>query len=274
VTPVDEREWLAFDGTSCTQPVIRIFSAMRHGPHSPAKLTPTQKRAVRDIVLTSAESDALPSRQQLLMTMQGLARHKIDVAFAWLRARLAYLKRGQSHIRFQPLPDEIAELIIPRRNSAEGKRLLSELLEEVEKESITGSYRMAVDTAIDWLGRDSEQVTKKVGKWIVGPPRLRDLAISFVMTSNWRVYTKRVKIVLNAQPGDRELARSLIGPRFPRSWVGDMSKFYRGQVNRYRQWTRSRDSRLRQLGREAVAAFEELAAQEEASEQRLRDVFV
>jgi hypothetical protein len=171
------------------------------------------------------------------------------------------------------LPDEIAQLIIPRRRTADGKRLLGELLDEVEKESTKGAYRMAVDTAVEWLGRDAAEVTKKVGEWITGTPRLRDLAVSFVISSDWRVYTKRVKIVLDARPNDNALARSLVGPRFPRSWIGNMSQYYRGEVDRYRQWTRSRDPRLRQLGLEAVAAFEELAAQEEASEQRMRDGF-
>jgi len=28
------------------------------------------------------------------------------------------------------------------------------------------------------------------------------------------------------------LARSLVGPRFPRSWIGNMSQYYRGEVDR------------------------------------------
>jgi hypothetical protein len=251
----------------------QLLSVIRYRNRSPAKLTASQKQAVRGVVLASAKRDSLPSRQQLLMTMQELEQHKIDVVFNWVRARLAYLRSGKSNVWFQPLPDEIAQLIIPRRRTAEGKRLLSELLAEVEKESTKGAYRMAVDTAIEWLGRDSAEVTKKVGEWITGTPRLRDLAVSFVMSSDWRVYTKRVKVVIDARPNDRELAKSLVGPRFPRSWIGNMSKYYNGQADRYRQWTRSRDPRLRQLGLEAVAGFEELAAQEEASEQRLRDGF-
>ncbi len=207
------------------------------------------------------------------MTMQELEQHKIDVAFDWMRARLAYLKSGKSNAWFQPLPDEIAQLIIPRRRTTEGRRLLGELLVEVEKNSTKGAYRMAVDTAIEWLGRDSEEVTKKVREWIAGTPRLRDLAVSFALSSDWRVYTKRVKIVLDAQPNDVELARSLIGPRFPRSWIGNMSNYYRSQADSYRKWTRSRDQRLRRLGLEAVAAFDELTAEEEAREQRLRDGF-
>jgi hypothetical protein len=207
------------------------------------------------------------------MTMQELDQHKIDVAFDWLRARLEYLKSGKSKAWFEPLPDEIAQLIVPRRHTAKGKRLLGELLAEVEKKSTKGAYRMAIDTAIEWLGRDSTAVTKKVGEWITGTPRLRDLAVSFVMSGDWRVYTKRVKIVLDARPNDHELTRSLLGPRFPRSWIGNLSKYYSGQADQYRQWTRSRDPRLRQLGLEAVASFEELAAQEEANEQRMRDRF-
>jgi hypothetical protein len=251
----------------------QLLSIIRYRDHGPAKLTASQKQAVRDVVLASAKRDSLPSRQQLLMTLEELEQHKIDVAFDWVRARLAYLKSGKSNVWFQPLPDEIAQLIIPRRRTADGKRLLGELLDEVEKESTKGAYRMAVDTAVEWLGRDAAEVTKKVGEWITGTPRLRDLAVSFVISSDWRVYTKRVKIVLDARPNDNALARSLVGPRFPRSWIGNMSQYYRGEVDRYRQWTHSRDPRLRRLGLEAVAAFEELAAQEEASEQRMRDGF-
>jgi len=40
-----------------------------------------------------------------------------------------------------------------------------------------------------------------------------------------------------------------------------MSNYYRSQADSYRKWTRSRDQRLRRLGLEAVAAFDELARQ-------------
>jgi hypothetical protein len=178
----------------------QLLSTIRYRQNAPATLSAPQKRAVRDVLLNSAERDQMPSRQQLLMAMKEVEQHKIGVAFDWLRARLASLKRGRGNVGLQPLPDDIAQFIIPRRQTAEGKRLLAELLTEVEKGSTKGAYRMALDTAIEWLGRDSEQVTNKVREWIAGAPRLRDLAVPFVMTSNWRVYTKRVKIILDARP--------------------------------------------------------------------------
>jgi len=50
------------------------------------------------------------------------------------------------------------------------------LLDEVEKESTQRRVPHGVDTAVEWLGRDAAEVTKKVGEWITGTRGLRDLA--------------------------------------------------------------------------------------------------
>jgi hypothetical protein len=254
----------------------QLLSLVRHrtGSGARARVTAKQKQAIREIVVETARAEPLPSHQQLAMTLRELEQHRLDVAIDWLLARLEFIKEEEGKRGYlRAPPEEIAPFVVTRRNSAAGKRALTEFLDEVSEESSAGMYRIALDEAIGWLGRDSEIVTNKVREWIAGPPRLRELAVSFVMTSDWRVYTKRVKIVLDARPQDHQLARSLVGPRFPRSWVGNLDRFYLGQANAYRQWTRSRDPRLKKLGAEAVAEFERLAAEEAENERRLKDSF-
>ena len=172
----------------------------------------------------------------------------------------------------QPLPDELAPFVRSRRRQVAARIELARLLQEVEKPSTDGMYRFGVDEAIEWLGGDSELVTAKVAEWISGDERLRRLALSFVHSSNWKVFTRRVKLVLNARPNDPEIRRFLLGVRrYPSSWVGNMEPYFRSQAHAYRQWTRARDPQLRALGAEAVAEYERLADEAVAQEQRERE---
>jgi hypothetical protein len=117
-------------------------------------------------------------------------------------------------------------------------------------------------------------VWKDGREWILGGPRLRRLALSFVNTSDWKVFTKRAKVVLDARPNDGDVARFLIGVRrYPGSWIGSMEPYLLRQAEAYRQWTRSRDARLRALGAAAVAEYERLANEAVAQERRERESY-
>lgn len=152
--------------------------------------------------------------------------------------------------------------------------MLTYLLGEVVRSSSDGMYRFGIDEAIWWLGGDSDVVTQKVSEWIHGGPHLRSVALSFVNSNNWKVFTKRAKVVLDARPFDCEVARFLIGARrYPSSWAGSMEPYFQSHADAYRRWTRSRHERLRAVGAEAVAAYERLAAEAAAEERRERESF-
>jgi hypothetical protein len=57
----------------------------------------------------------------------------------------------------------------------------------------------------------------------------------------------------------------------PRSFFGSREPYYRARVNDYRRWTRSKDMRLREVGREAIAHYERLADEAEDYDRRERD---
>jgi hypothetical protein len=237
------------------------------------KLTTAQKNAIREIVLTTASTDRLPSHQRLAMTLGELEQHGLDLALDWLQARLEHVHRHHKTRYMQPLPDELEPFIRSRRRQAKAKAELARLLEEVARPSTDGMYRYGVDEAIQWLGGDAHLVTQKIGEWIRGGPRLRRLALSFVNSGGWKAFTARAKLILDARPNDRDVARSLIGGRYPRSWIGSMEPYFRSQADAFRQWTRSRDPRLRALGAEAVAEYERLAEEAVARERREREGF-
>jgi hypothetical protein len=173
----------------------------------------------------------------------------------------------------QPLPDELAPFIQASRRRAAGKTELARLLDEVEKPSTTGIYHFGVDQAIRWLGGDAAIVTNKVGGWIRSGPRSQRLALSFVNSSDWKVFTNRAKIVLDARPTDREVARFLTRGRQPGSWIDSREPYFSAQAEAFRRWTRSRDPRLRVLGAEAIVEYERLAAEAVERERRERESF-
>jgi hypothetical protein len=204
------------------------------------------------------------------MTLTELEQLKIDLTFDWLRARLEHVRRNHTSRYIQPLPDELGPFVRSRRRQALARAELARLLAEVEGPSAAGMYRFGIDQAIRWLGGDSELLTQKIGEWIRRGPRFQQLALSFVNTSDWKVFTKRAKVVLDARPNDPEIPRFLIGMRrYPGSWIGSMEPYLRSQADAFRQWTRSLDARLRALGAEAVATYERLA-QEAVAEERSR----
>jgi hypothetical protein len=236
------------------------------------RLTGAQKTAIRELVLATASDDRLPSHQRLAMTMSELEQHKIDLTIDWLRARLDHVRRHHKTRYMQPLPDELGPFVRSRRRHAAAKAELERLLHELERPSTEGMYRFGVDQAIEWLGGDNDTITAKVDNWIRGGPRERQLALSFVQSSNWKVFTKRAQVVLDARPSDPEIRRFLVGVRrYPSSWIGSMEPYLRAQADAYRQWTRSRDARLRTLGAEAVTEYERLAEEAVAQERRNRE---
>lgn len=142
-------------------------------------------------------------------------------------------------------------------------------MDEVERPSTRGMYRYGVDEAIAWLGADSAELTRRVGKWAKGSANQRRLALSFLSPGNWAVFTRRARLMLNARPTDPEVRRALIFTREPMSFVGSREPYFRARANDYRRWARSKDPRLREIGREAVEHYELRA--NEAEQQELRE---
>jgi hypothetical protein len=247
----------------------QLLAARRHraANNKPPRLTDAQKAAIRELVVATASKDRLPSHHRLAMTLSELERHTVDLTFDWLRARLDHVRRHHKTGYMQPLPDELGPFVRSRRRQAAAKAELARLLQELEKPSTDGMYRFAVDQAIEWFGDDSNLVTAKVAEWIRGGPGLRKLALSFVHSSNWKVFTRRAQLVLDARPTDADVADFLIGVRrYPGSWIGSMEPYFKSQAEPYRQWTRSRDPRLRALGTAAVTEYERLAEEAAAKE--------
>jgi hypothetical protein len=168
-----------------------------------------------------------------------------------------------------PLPDELHPLVHRRRTRAAGRRELRRLLDEVQKPSTKGIYRHGVGEAIAWLGSDSAEVTRRVAEWAKGTKRQRHLALSFLSSGNWTTFTQRARLVLDARPYDPEIRRALIYAREPLGFVGSREPYYRARANDYRRWLRSKEPRLRGLGREAVEHYERLA--EEAADHHRRE---
>lgn len=77
-------------------------------------------------------------------------------------------------------------------------------------------------------------------------------------SGNWAVFTPRARLVLNARPFDPEIRPALIYAREPIGFVGSREPYYRARANDYRRWVRSKDPRLRDVGRDAVEHYERL----------------
>lgn len=252
----------------------QLLSLVRHRPQpgKPAlRLTKSQREHVRRIILASAAVDDIPRQHRVQMALEEAERLGLDLVLPWLRARLDHVRRRAGVRYIHPLPDELQPLVHARRTSAAGRRDLRRLLDEVEKPSTNGLYRFGVDEAIAWLGSDSAEVTRRVANWAEGSESQRRLAVSFLGSGNWSVFTRRARLVLNARPDDPEIRRALIYAREPMSFVGSRALYYRGRAADYRRWLRSRDPRLREIGREAVEHYKELAREAELHELRERE---
>jgi hypothetical protein len=253
----------------------QLLSLVRHRSQAdmrPPRLTVSQRERVRRIMLASAAVDDIPRQHRVQMALEEAERFGLDLVLPWLRARLDHVKRrANGHYYIHPLPDELHPLVYTRRTSAAGRRELRRLLDEVEKPSTKGMYRYGVDEAITWLGADSAEVTRRVAKWAKGSMSQRRLALSFLGSGNWAVFTRRARLVLNARPFDPEIRRALIYAREPMSFVGSREPYYRGRADEYRRWLHSKDSLLGEIAREAVEHYEQLADEAEDYDRRERD---
>jgi hypothetical protein len=252
----------------------QLLSLVRHRsqPGKPApRLTKSQRERVRRIILASAAVDDIPGQHHVQIALEEAEHFGLDLVLAWLHARLDHVRRRADGRYIDAFPDELQPLVHTRRTGAAGRRELRRLLDEVEKPSTNGLYRFGVDEAIAWLGSDSAEVTRRVAKWAKGPKSQRRLALSFLGSGNWSVFTRRARLVLNARPDDPEIRRALIYAREPMSFIGSRDPYYRSRADDYRRWLRSRDSRLREIGREAVDHYEQLAREAELHELRERE---
>jgi hypothetical protein len=250
----------------------QLLSLLRHRSQAdtpPLRLTASQRERVRQITLASAEVDDIPRDHRVQMVLKQAEWFGLDLVLPWLRARLDHVKRRANGRYIHPLPEELQPLVYTRRTSAAGKRELGRLLDEVERPSTKGMYRFGVDEAIAWLGADSAELTRRVGKWAKGSANQRRLALSFLSPGNWAVFTRRARLVLDARPIDPEVRRALIFAREPMSFIGSREPYFRSRANDYRGWIRSKDPLLREVGREAVEHYEQLA--EQAAEQDRRE---
>jgi hypothetical protein len=254
--------------------LVSLLSSVRHRSRPGARtrrLTSSQRERVRRIVLASAAVDDIQGQHRLQMALEEVERFGLDLVFPWLRARLDHLKRSVTGPFIYPLPDELQPLVYSGRTSAAGKRELFYLLDEIEKPSTKGTYLYALNQAITWLGSDSAEVTRRVERLAKGSGRQRQLALSFVNSGSWRVFTRRARVLLDARPNDPELSRALIYAREPLSFVGSREPYYRARANDYPRWSRSKDARLRELGREAVEHYERLADEGAEYDRRERE---
>lgn len=249
----------------------RLLSTLRHRTGSDLRLTATQRERVRRIVLASARVDEIPRQRGVQMALEEAERLGLDLVLPWLRARLEHVRERANGRYIHPLPDELQGLVYPRRATSAGRRELRRFLDEIEKPSTAGLYRLGIDEAITWLGADSAEVTRRVGKWISGSKHQRRLALSFVGSGNWRVFTRRARLVLDARPNDADVRQALIYAREPLGFVGSREPYYRARASDYRRWLRSKDPRLREAGREAVEHYERLADDARDRDRRERD---
>lgn len=252
----------------------QLLSLVRHRSQAdtrPPRLTASQRERVRRIILASAAVDDIPRQHRVQMALEEAERFGLDLVLPWLRARLDHVKRRADGRYIHPLPDELQPLVDTRRISAAGRRELRRLLDEVEKPSTKGMYRFGVDEAIAWLGSDGEEVTRRIAVWAKGTRHQRRLGLSFLNSGNWRVFTRRARLVLDAQPNDGEVRQALIYAREPLGFVGSREPYYRARADDYRRWIRSKDPRLREIGREAVEHYERLADEAEEYDRRERE---
>jgi hypothetical protein len=175
----------------------QLLSFVRHRSRPdlrPPRLTASQRERVRRIILASAAVDEIPRQDRVQMALQEAERFGLDLVLPWLRARLDYVKQCGSGHYVYPLPDDLRPLVYTRRAKAAGRRELRRLLDEIEKPSTKGMYWYGVNEAITWLGSDSAEVTRRVTVWTNGSKHERGLALSFLSSGNWTVFTRSSRI--------------------------------------------------------------------------------
>lgn len=267
---------LALDLTESSESPLdlldQVLARLRHRAQASGTkvvLTTSQKEKIKGIVLASANVDHLPQQDRVRLTLEELERIGIDAVMSWMKARLEYVKAQANGRYIDTLPDDIQPLLHARRGRASSRRELERLLDELEKPTTQGLFQHALEEAISWLGYDSEIVTHRVGAWAEGDDREVGLALTLVSFGNWKTFTKRARVILDARPDDSDVRNALIVARRPMSFIGSQEPYYKARADDYRRWLRSRDERLRQVGREAVSIYEGLA--EEAAERERRE---
>lgn len=252
----------------------QLLGKLRHqGEREGTKpaLTRTQQTTVKRIVIRSAHEPRLPRNHRVKMALDEAAAFGLDLVLPWMRERLEFIRSGAAARYAEPLPDELQLLVHVARNTAAGKRELERLLDELEKPTTTGLYRMAVDEAVAWLGADSAAVTRRIPRWATGSEREVQLAHQFVASGNWRVFTRRARLLLDTRPDDADVEESLITLRHPRSFMGSRAPYFRARADEYRRWLKHRDARLRRIARKAIEYYERAANSEEERERTERD---
>jgi hypothetical protein len=235
------------------------------------RLIPRQKSGVTRIVMAAAHEEHLRHDHRLKMALDEARAFGLDLALPWLRERLEFIRQGTTARFVEPLPDELQPLVHAVRRTASGKLELEWLLDELEKPTTTGLYRMAVEEAVVWLGAESPAITRRIPKWATGSDREVQLAYQFVNSANWRVFTKRARLLLDARPEDPDVEESLIAVRHPRAFMGSQEPYFQARADEYRRWLKHRDVRLRRIAKEAIARYERIASEEAERERRERD---
>jgi hypothetical protein len=210
----------------------------------------------------------------LVTRLEEVERFGLDLVLPWLRARLDYAKsQAASHHYIGPLPDKLQPLLHARQRRAAAKRELKRLLDELEA-GASGWYQLNLGQAVDWLGIDSSDLTRRINEWARAGEDKRTLAFAFLASASWPVFTKRAHALLDVRPGDSQVREALLRARDPFSSINlirDLEQSYRACADEYQRWTRSHDPRLRELGREAVGRYERLADEEAAKQRRERE---
>jgi hypothetical protein len=252
----------------------QLLGVVRHRANGKTRLNAKQRETVERIVLASATADLLPHDYRLGLTLEEVERFGLDLVLPWLRARLDYAKsQAASHHYIGPLPDKLQPLLHARQRRAAAKRELKRLLDELEA-GASGWYQLNLGQAVDWLGIDSSDLTRRINEWARAGEDKRTLAFAFLASASWPVFTKRAHALLDVRPGDSQVREALLRARDPFSSINlirDLEQSYRACADEYQRWTRSHDPRLRELGREAVGRYERLADEEAAKQRRERE---
>jgi hypothetical protein len=163
-------------------------------------------------------------------------------------------------------------LLYTRRKRKSSRLEIERLLDELEDENTTGLYRLAVEQAVDWLGPDSAAVTARLATWARGSTRQLELAHHYLHSGNWRTFTKRARLLLDARGDNPEIREALIVDRFPRAFIGSREPYLHARANDYRRWLKHPDRRLRGIAKEAIAYYEQRAQEEAEREHREREM--
>ena len=265
---------LTRSSTSPLELLGQLLGRLRHQVEdrpTRSRLSATQRKTLREVILESAHLEDSPRNQRLKLVLEEALDLGVDLVLPWLRERLTYIKDGDVAQYTLPLPDELQPLLYARRERKAARVEVERLLNELEDDRTTGLYRLAVEQAVDWLGADSAAVTTRMATWAGGRGRQRELAYHYVHSGNWRTFTKRARLLLDAQGDSADVRQALIGDRFPNRF-GDLEPYLLARANDYRRWLNHHDGRLREIAKEAIAYLEQAAEDEAERERRVREV--